>query len=157
MKKTILTICLSALIALPLAGCSGDNTGDHPTEPVSPSPTAPAVTPDTDDQHSPEVPTLPPVGDNDGTGGTDVNGDGQEDLAGPDGMVGDDDPENSDAGRSRRSALERVGDGIRDTVDDIGQGAENILDDMGRGARSAADQMGRSAQETGRDAQRALR
>ena len=135
MKKTILTLCLTALVALPLVGCSGDNTGDRPGGAPSPSP-------------------LPSIG-----AGSAME-DGREDLAGPDGIVGGDSHTDSAGdtapGRSQRSALERVGDGIRDTVDDIGQGMEDVLDDMGRDARNAADQIGRSARDMGQAAQRNL-
>lgn len=154
MKKTILTLCLTALIALPLAGCSSNKTGEHPVNTVSPSPTAPAVTPGNGLASSDITNTLPPVGSN-ATGNN-----GQDDLAGPDGIVGGDNgadnTEGNVTGRSGRSALERVGDGIRDTVDDIGHGVEDTIEDMGRGARSAADQMGRSAQDMGQAARRAL-
>lgn len=119
MKKTWTALCLAALMVLPLAGCADKgSTGGHetasPSPMVSPSPMAPGDTLD------------------------DMVHDGTDDLAGADGIVGDETEgavNDAAPGRSGRSALENVGDGIRDTLDDMGRGARNALDDMGDAAR----------------------
>lgn len=150
MKKTILTLSLAALIALPLAGCSSQRSGSYPTDAPSPASVGSTAIPEGAAPAAPtdNVNTLPPIGDN-----GDMNG--SDDLAGPDGIVGGNDAD-AGVGRSRHSALEEIGDGIRDTVDDIGRGAEDVIDDMGRGMRTAADRMGRSAQNIGQDARQSL-
>lgn len=144
MKRTFITFCLSAAMVLALAGCAGNGTADGqpggqlPMNSASPSPS-----------------TTPEVHNN-----------GTDDLAGADGIVGDDDAglpdagatdgtdgaaddENGAAGRSRNSALDGVGRGIMDSMEDLGEGARNAIDDMGRGARSAMDHMGDAARQAG--------
>lgn len=123
MKKTWMTACLAALLALPLAGCGGSRTGSGVTT-ASPSPsagtganqTAPSSLPDPDD--------------------------GFDDLAGADGVVGGQgdlgagNTGNDNApGQADNSPLEDLGEGVRDTLDEMGDAAR----DMGRDARNAIE------------------
>lgn len=110
MKKTWSILCLAALMALPLAGCAGKRTGsDMGLASASPS----AI-------HS-NMPT------------------GNEDLAGSDGIVGDNGVGNTGndnaISRAGNSALERIGDGVQNTLDDMGDAARH----MGQDAKNALD------------------
>lgn len=125
MKHTWMATFLAALLVLPLAGCGGNKTGTDMTVPspsVQPSQSLPSMMPDP--------------------------ADGREDLAGADGVVGQDGEHgtgntgNENApGQADNSPLEDLGEGVRDTMDDLGEGARNALDDAGAKARS----MGRDA------------
>ncbi len=126
MKKTWMTICLAALLVLPLAGCGGDRTGGDVTTP-SPSPSA-----GTGADHT-VPPSMMPDPD-----------DGSDDLAGADGVVGGDMAGDNGAGntgngnapgQADNSPLEDLGEGVRDTLDDMGDAAR----DMGRSARNAIE------------------
>ncbi len=114
MKKTWLCLSLAALLALPLAGCAGQRTGSNLGD-MNPT-ASPSAMPDLND--------------------------GRDDLAGSDGVVGDNGAGNTgndnaidDLGRMGSSALERAGEGIRDTLDDMGDAARR----MGRDARDAIE------------------
>lgn len=119
MKKTWITVCLAALLVLPLAGCGGDRTGSGVTDP-SPSPSAGQ--------------TVPPSRMPDPA-------DGSEDLAGADGVVGGQHSGTGNTGNDKApgqaedSPLEDLGEGVRDTLDDMGDAAR----DMGRSARNAIE------------------
>lgn len=128
MKKTWIGLCLAAALCLPLAGCAGDKTGGEMT-PGTTSPTAQAT------------PTVRPNGTDDDVIGGDV-GSGETNTDAANGgnnvsgaPVGDENARIGTArttGRAGDSALERVGDGIKDTLDDMGNGARNMAQDAKR-------------------------
>lgn len=133
MKKTWLCVCLAALLTLPLAGCAGDRTGNHVGDmnaSASPSAThSPSATPDLNDGRDDLAGSDGIVGgaggDNGASGITDGNGAGN---------TGDDNAVD-DLGRMGSSAIERAGEGIRDTLDDMGSAARR----MGRDAKDAIE------------------
>lgn len=120
MKKTWSCLCLAALLTLPLAGCAGRRTG--------------SLVGDMDASASPShaiASSMP-----------DMNR-GRSGLAGSDGIVGGvngagntgDDNVVGDLGRMGASAVEGVGEGIKDTLDDLGSAARR----MGRDAKDAIE------------------
>lgn len=135
MKKTWSCLCLAALLTLPLAGCAGRRTGSLAGDmDANPSPshaiesTMPNVSDGWDDLAGSDGIVGGAGGDNNATGihnGTDVNGAGN---TGNDNVVGD-------LGRMGTSAVEGVGEGIKDTLDDLGSAARR----MGRDARDAIE------------------
>ena len=116
MKKTWMTAGLAALLVLPLAGCAGDKTGSNVTG------TRPSATPSTPPTQTAQ-PTIPMPDPEDGW----------EDLAGEDGIVGDDgvNSGHNAPGQADNSPLEDLGEGVKDTLDDMGDAAR----DVGRDAR----------------------
>ena len=123
MKKTWSCLCLAALLTLPLAGCAGRRTG--------------SLTGDMDPSASPSHAIVSPS--------PDVNK-GRSGLAGSDGIVGGAGGDNGagntgndnvvgDLGRMGTSAVEGVGEGIKDTLDDLGSAARR----MGRDAKDAIE------------------
>ena len=116
MKKTWMTAGLAALLVLPLAGCAGNKTGSGdigttPSNPPTQTAPSPSMMPDLED--------------------------GWEDLAGADGIVGDDavDGDHNAPGQAGNSALEDLGEGVKDTLDDLGDAAR----DAGSDARDMID------------------
>ncbi len=132
MKKTWIGLCLTAALCLPLAGCAGDKTGEditpgtttHPTTQTTPT-AKPTATPD---------PTDEVLGGDVGSGETNTDAaNGGNNVSGA--PVGDENARigtSYDAGRAGNSALERMGDGIKDTLDDLGNGARAVARDAKR-------------------------
>lgn len=135
MKKTWSCLCLAALLTLPLAGCAGRRTGSLVGDMnASPSPSHAIVSPspDVNKGRSGLAGSDGIVGgaggDNNASGihnGAGVNGAGN---TGNDNVVGD-------LGRMGTSAVEEVGEGIKDTLDDLGSAARR----MGRDAKDAIE------------------
>lgn len=135
MKKTWIGLSLAAALCLPLAGCAGDKTGSEidPGGTVSPTAqTTPTATPGGTDSN----------GVTGGVNGDDVNtnaANGGNNVS--DAPVGDAGTQRSvtrgantniGTGRADDSALERIGDGIKDTLDDMGNGARSMAQDAKR-------------------------
>lgn len=125
MKKTWIALCLGLTMCLPLAGCAGDKTGDEivPGTSASPSPTTQAT-------------ASPTPGSGTGETNTDAANGGNNVSGAP---VGDENARVGTArgtvvgtGRTDNSALERIGDGVKDTLDDLGNGARNMAQDAKR-------------------------
>lgn len=127
MKKTWIGLSLAAALCLPLAGCAGDKTGSEimPGTSTSPSPTTQATANPTPGNSEGETNT------NAANGGNNVD----------DTPVGDAGAQHSvtrgantgiGTGRADDSALERIGDGIKDTLDDMGNGARSMAQDAKR-------------------------
>lgn len=130
MKKTWIGLTLAAALCLSLAGCAGDKTGGEITPGASTEPTAQTT------------PTAAPEGA-EGNGVTD--GDASNAEEGTDAANGGSNSgealegnENTRmgttraSGRADNSALERMGDGIKDTLDDMGAGARRMAQDAKR-------------------------
>ncbi len=133
MKKTWMAACLAAFLALPLTACGGSPTGSDMTAPsAQPSQSAaPDRNPGDDDLAGADG----IVGDNDGTESTGSNGTATGDGSGT-GDVGTGNTGNENApGQADDSPLEDLGDGVRDTLDDMGSAARR----MGRDARNAIE------------------
>lgn len=115
MKKTWSIFSVAVLLALSLVGCAGDKTQKTGND-LSADPTNHVGT-GLSSRTTRHIP------------GTADSGD----LAGADGIVG------STVGihRTGDNALERAGDGIRNTLDDMGDGVRNAVDDLGDAARDA--------------------
>lgn len=124
MKKTWSILCAAGLVALSLAGCANGKTqGATGTAAPSASPShnqgvARSAMP------SQEIHGTARSGDLAGADGM-VDGDGT--TGGGVGNTGNDYP-----GQADNSALERAGQGIRDTLDDLGDAAR----DAGRSAKN---------------------
>ena len=129
MKKTTwIALSLAAALCMPLAGCAGDKTGGEigTTEPTAQ--TTPTNTPD--------GVTGGDLGD--GETNTDAANGGNNVSGAP---VGDENARvgttrganaNTGMGRADGSALERMGEGIKDTLDDMGSGARRMAQDVKR-------------------------
>ena len=136
MKKTWIALTLAGALCVPLAGCAGDKTGGN-LMPGS-NPTA-QVTPGND---------FGETNTDAANGGNNVSG---ADVGDPDarsitgrvnnatGMgrtnstTGTSNANSSTGtGRSNDSALERVGEGVKDTLDDMGSAARSMAQDAKR-------------------------
>lgn len=131
-KKTWIGLCLTAALCLPLVGCAGNKTGEDITPGTTTDPTAqttptttPTVTPDGTDNG---------IGDNADRGETNTDAaNGGNNVSGT--PVGDENARigtSYAAGRTTDSAMERIGDGVKDTLDDLGNGARNMAQDAKR-------------------------
>lgn len=128
MKKTWIGICLTAALCVPLAGCAGDKTGGDITPGTTTDPTTQTT------------PTATPGGTDDVIGGDVGSGENNTDAANggnnvSGSTVGDENARMGTTratGRANDSALERVGDGIKDTLDDMGSGARRMAQDAKR-------------------------
>lgn len=120
MKKTWIGLGLAALFCLPLAGCAGDKTGGDVTPEGTVRPTTQATASPT-----------PNGGDN---GVTDNNGGvaGDPITGTQEPVVDGDSNARMGTGRADNSALERVGDGIKDALDDMGNAARGMAQDAKR-------------------------
>lgn len=126
MKKTWIGLGLSLALCLPLAGCAGNKTGGD---------IMPGTTTDPTTQSTPTA--MPNGTDNDvigsnGETNTDAANGGNNVSGAP---VGDDNARmgtTRGTGRTDNSALERVGDGVKDTLDDLGNGARRMAQDAKR-------------------------
>lgn len=123
MKKTWMAACLAAFLALPLAGCAGDQTSSNVT--------GPSAQPSQSAAPSPSAAADPNPGDDDLAGADGIVG-GADDA----GDIGTGNTGNDNApGQADDSPLEDLGDGVQDTLDDMGSAAR----DMGRDARDAIE------------------
>lgn len=125
MKKTWIGLTLAAALCLSLAGCAGNKTGGEITPGSSAEPTA-------------QVTTDPGTGTGTATGGDASNAETGTDAANGGNNSGEalEGNENTrmgttrgTTGRADDSALERMGDGIKDTLDDMGTGARRMAQD----------------------------
>lgn len=127
MKKTWIGLSLAAALCLPLAGCAGDKTGSEimPGTSTSPSPTTQATANPTPGNSEGETNTNAANGGNN-VGDTPVGDAGAQHSVtrGANTGIG--------TGRADDSALERIGDGIKDTLDDMGNGARSMAQDAKR-------------------------
>ncbi len=137
MKKTWMAACLAAFLVLPLTACGGSPTGSDMTTPSaqpSAQPSASAA-PDRNPGDDDLAGADGIVGDNDGAEGTGSNGTATGGGSGT-GDIGTGNTGNDNApGQADDSPLEDLGDGVRDTLDDMGSAAR----EMGRDARNAIE------------------
>lgn len=128
MRKTWIGLCLAAALCLPLAGCAGDKTGSDLTPGTTTSPTAQTT------------PTAAPNGNDEVLGGDVDSGETNTDAANggnnvSGAPVGGDSTRmgtSNATGRADDSALERMGEGVKDTLDDLGSGARRMAQDAKR-------------------------
>lgn len=131
MKKTWIALTLAGALCVPLAGCAGSKTGTNMLPDTSPTA---------------QTTTSPTPGNGIGGDNTDAANGGNNDGGT---MVGD---ENAAAngrsatnatgrsaingtagtGRANNSAMEQVGEGIKDTLDDMGNAARSMAQDAKR-------------------------
>lgn len=125
MKKTWIALTLAGVLCVPLAGCAGNKTGSDVMPGTSPTT---QVTPNVgggDDSviGDPTTGTENPV-DGDTIGGQDASDSNatntQRSAAG------------RGTGRANDSALEQVGEGIKDTLDDLGADARRMAQNAKR-------------------------
>lgn len=132
MKKTWIGLCLTAALCLPLAGCAGDKTGEDITPGTTGDPTT-QVTSTTKPTATPD-PTDEVLGGDVDSGETNTDAaNGGNNVSGA--PVGDENTRmgtTRSTGRADDSALERMGDGIKDTLDDLGNGARAVARDAKR-------------------------
>lgn len=132
MKKIWIGLCLTAALCLPLAGCAGDKTGGEINSDGTVNPTT-QTTPTTTPTATPN-PTDDVLGGDVGSGETNTDAaNGGNNVSGT--PVGDENARMGTtraAGRADDSALERMGDGIKDTLDDLGNGARAMARDAKR-------------------------
>lgn len=128
MRKTWIGLCLAGLLCLPLAGCAGNKTGGDIPPGTTANPTA-QTTPTAAPHPTDEV----LGGDVDsGETNTDAANGGNNVSGAP---VGGDSSRmgtSNTTGRANDSALERVGDGVKDTLDDMAGGARRMAQDAKR-------------------------
>lgn len=138
-KKTWIGLCLTAALCLPLVGCAGDKTGEDITPGTTTNPTA-QTTPTTTPTATPDPTDDVLGGDADrgetntdaANGGNNVSGTPVGDDVGTQRSVTRGATNNIGTGRTDDSALERMGDGIKDTLDDMGNGARRMAQDAKR-------------------------
>lgn len=131
MKKTWIALTLAGALCVPLAGCAGSKTGTNMLPDTSPTA---------------QTTTSPTPGNGIGGDNTDAANGGNNDGGT---MVGDENAAANDrsatnatgrsaingtagTGRANNSAMEQVGEGIKDTLDDMGNAARSMAQDAKR-------------------------
>lgn len=134
MKKTWIALTLAGALCVPLAGCAGDKTGTN-------------LMPDTSPTAQTTVSPTPGNGIDAANGGNNDGGTmvGDENAAAnnrsainatgrsaTNGTASNGTRVTTGAGRANSSALERVGEGVKDTLDDMGNAARGMAQDAKR-------------------------
>lgn len=134
MKKTWIALTLAGALCVPLAGCAGDKTGSNMTPNTSPTAqTTTSPTPgngiDAANGGNNDGGTM--VGDENAaaTGRSATNATGR---SATNGTVSNGTRVTTGTGRANNSAMEQVGEGIKDTLDDMGNAARSMAQDAKR-------------------------
>ncbi len=153
MKKTFAALALGLALAMPLAGCSGDNAaGEDKTGSMATFPPGGGITSGVVDSDASRSPA------DYGYARSSTRNPGTDDLAGSDGLVGGSGGNNTGSGTASGmtpyshgdeasgggiATARRGGAATNDPIARMGQGIENTLDDMGDAARD----MGQDAKQ----------
>ncbi len=143
MKKTFAALALALAVAMPLAGCSGNDTagGEDKTGSMATFPPGGGITSGVENRDAGRATDY-----GYGYARSSTRNPGTDDLAGSDGLVGGSGGNNTGSGTSRGTTTYHsngAGTGTQDPVARMGRGIENTLDDMGNAARD----MGQDARQ----------
>ncbi len=133
MKKTWIALTLAGALCVPLAGCAGSKTGTNLMPDTSP--TAQTTTSPTPGNSIGENNTDAANGGNNVSGaevGGDNAGTNATGRSAINGTASNGARVTTGAGRANNSALERVGEGVKDTLDDMGNAARSMAQDAKR-------------------------
>lgn len=128
MRKTWIGLCLAGLLCLPLAGCAGNKTGGDITPGTTANPTAqttPTAAPHPTDEVLGGDVDSGETNTDAANGGNNVSG---APVGGDSSRIGT----SNATGNANDSALERMGEGVKDTLDDLGNGARSMAQDAKR-------------------------